>query len=73
MTADSAWVDSTLKRMTLREKVGQLFVGDFVALYSNEKSENFTRIKHEIEKFHIGGIVLAGGGVFDIAILTNEL
>lgn len=73
MSEQPRWVDSTLARMTLEEKVGQLFVADFVALYSHEQSENFTRIKHQIEKFHVGGIILAGGGVYDIAHLTNEL
>jgi beta-N-acetylhexosaminidase len=67
------WVDSTLAHMTLEEKVGQLIVADFVAVYSHEESENFARIRRQIERFHVGGIILAGGAVTDIALLLNEL
>ncbi len=73
MTSDIPWVDSTLAQMTLEEKVGQLFITDFVALYSHEGSENYTRIKEQIEKYHVGGVILAGGSVYDIAIMLNDL
>ncbi len=73
MTAEARWVDSTLAGMTLEEKVGQLFIADFVAIYSHEESENFARIKRQIKDYHVGGIILAGGGVYDIALMTNEL
>jgi len=59
--------------MSLEEKIGQLFVADFVALYSHKESENFTRIRHQIEKFHVGAIILAAGAIYDIAHMTNEL
>lgn len=73
MTFDTRWVDSTLAQMTLGEKVGQLFITDFVALYSHEGSENYTRIKEQIEKYHVGGVILAGGAVYDIAVMLNDL
>lgn len=73
VTPDRRWVDSTIAQMTLEEKVGQLFIDDFVALYSNEESDNYARIREHIKKSHIGGIVLAGGGVYDIAIMLNDL
>jgi beta-N-acetylhexosaminidase len=73
MTSEARWVDSTLAQMTLEEKVGQLFVTDFVALYSHEASENYTRIKEQIEKYHVGGLVLAGGAVYDIVVMLNGL
>jgi beta-N-acetylhexosaminidase len=73
MAPDTQWVESTLAQMTLEEKVGQLFITDFVAVYSYEGSENFTRIKQQIEKYHVGGIILAGGSVYDIAIMMNDL
>lgn len=73
MAQELKWVDSTLAHMTLEEKVGQLFVADFVAVYSHQESENLRRIKRQIEEFHIGGIILAGGAVYDIAVMMNEL
>ena len=55
----SRWVDSTLASMTLEEKVGQLFVADLVAIYSNRESPNF-RLALEamdatFEKYLLGG------------------
>jgi beta-N-acetylhexosaminidase len=73
MAQESKWVDSALARMSLEEKVGQLFIADFVGVYSHRESQNFIRIIRQIEAYHIGGIILAGGAVLDIAISTNEL
>jgi beta-N-acetylhexosaminidase len=76
MNADAqqnSWVESTLSSMTLEEKVGQLFVADLVAVYANRESPSFRLAKDFIHKYHVGGFVLAGGVVTDIAIVTNEL
>jgi beta-N-acetylhexosaminidase len=67
------WVDSTLRSMTLEEKVGQLFVADLVAVFSNRESPSFQLAEEFIHKYHVGGFVLAGGVVTDIAIVTNAL
>jgi beta-glucosidase-like glycosyl hydrolase len=67
------WVESTLGSMTLEEKVGQLFVADLVAVFSNRESPSFQLAKEFIYKYHVGGFVLAGGVVTDIAIVTNAL
>ena len=69
----SMWVDSTLASMTLEEKVGQLFVADLVAVYSNRESPNFQLALEWVRKYHVGGFVLAGGIVTDIALMTNAL
>jgi beta-N-acetylhexosaminidase len=69
----SKWVDSTLATMTLEEKVGQLFVADLVAVYSNRGSANFQLALEWVRKYHVGGFVLAGGIVTDIALMTNAL
>ena len=69
----STWVDSTLASMTLEEKVGQLFVADLVAVYSHRESPNFQLALEWVHKYHVGGFVLAGGIVTDIALMTNAL
>jgi beta-N-acetylhexosaminidase len=69
----SRWVDSTFASMTLEEKVGQLFVADLVAVYSNRESPNFRLALEWVNKYHVGGFVLAGGIVTDIALMTNAL
>ena len=69
----SEWVDSTLASMTPEEKVGQLFIADLVAVYSNRQSPNFLLADDFVRRYHVGGFVLAGGTVSDIALMTNAL
>jgi beta-N-acetylhexosaminidase len=69
----NSWVESTLGSMTLEEKVGQLFVADLVAVFSNRESPGFQLAKEFVHKYHVGGFVLAGGVITDIAIVTNAL
>ena len=70
---DNGWVESTIASMTLEEKVGQLFVADLVAVFANKESSSFQLAKEFVHKYHVGGFVLAGGVVTDIAIVTNAL
>ncbi len=69
----NGWVQSTLASMTVEEKIGQLFVADLVAVYSNRESPGFRLAMEFVHKYHVGGFVLAGGVVTDIAIVTNAL
>jgi len=59
--------------MTLEEKVGQLFLADLVAVYSHRESQNFLLAKEFVQKYHVGGFVIAGGTVTDVALVTNAL
>ncbi len=68
-----SWVEQALAAMTLPELVGQMLVADFAAVFTHREHENFQRIARLIREQHVGGLILAGGNVFDIAILTNEL
>lgn len=67
------WVESTLSSMTIEEKVGQLFLADLVAVYSHRESPNYLLAQEFVRKYHVGGFVLAGGTVTDIALMTNSL
>jgi len=70
---NSPWVEQTLAAMSIPELVGQMLVADFAAVFTHHEHENFQRIVRLIREQHVGGLILAGGNVFDIAILTNEL
>lgn len=70
---DTNWVESTIASMTLEEKVGQLFIADLIAVYSHLESDNFRLARERVIKYHVGGFVLAGGTVSDIALMTNAL
>jgi beta-glucosidase-like glycosyl hydrolase/CubicO group peptidase (beta-lactamase class C family) len=62
------WVDSTLKSMTIDEKIGQLFM---VAAYSNKDQKHIDKISNLINKYHIGGLIFFQGGPVRQANQTN--
>lgn len=69
----SAWVESTLASMSLEEKVGQLLVADLIAVYAHKESPSVTLAESFVRDYHVGGFILAGGTVTDIALTTNRL
>ena len=64
------WVDSIYNSMTLKEKIGQLFM---VQIFSDEKKMSKEKIKKLIEDQKIGGIIFSKGGPVRQAKLSNEL
>ncbi len=72
-TPDQAWVDRTLAAMTLREKIGQLVHLRVYGKFLNQQDETFKELKENIELYHIGGVMLSAGNIYESAILLNEL
>ena len=68
-TPESVWVDSTLQRMSLDEKIGQLFM---IAVYSNQTENYETEIEKQLLKYHIGGIIFFQGEPSRQIKLTNR-
>ncbi|PCH73269.1 MAG: hypothetical protein COB98_10960 [Flavobacteriaceae bacterium] len=64
------WVDSIYKNMSLKEKVGQLFM---VAAYSNRDAKHLLDLKKLVNKHAIGGLCFFQGGPVRQATITNEL
>ncbi|MFK8272682.1 glycoside hydrolase family 3 N-terminal domain-containing protein [Capnocytophaga canimorsus] len=68
--AQQKWVDSIYNKMTLDEKIGQLFM---VSVFSSQiGTKNTENIKELIKKYHIGGIIFSKGGPQRQAQLTNQ-
>ena len=65
----SKWVDSIYSKMTLEEKVGQLFM---VATYSNGDSTHINSIKSLIKNYHLGGLCFFQNNAIKQAELTNQ-
>ncbi|RDI50287.1 beta-glucosidase-like glycosyl hydrolase [Flavobacterium glaciei] len=63
------WVDSVYSAMTLKEKLGQLFM---VAAYSNKDSAHIKAIDKLILDHNIGGLIFFQGGPQRQAKLTNR-
>lgn len=64
------WVDSTLKQMTLDQKIGQLFIAQ---VYSKEKLPENHAIFEKISRYHIGGLIFMQGTPANQLAITNQL
>lgn len=68
--AQKQWVDSIYNAMTLKQKVGQLFM---VQAFSDEKKLQKSKLLELIKNQHIGGLIYSNGGPVRQAKLDNEL
>src|SRR5258706_6842405 len=67
------WAGKELKRMSLDEKIGQLFAVGLNATFLNQNSEAFKDLRHQIVDNHVGGIVLFRGPVYESVVLVNRM
>ncbi|BDX39548.1 beta-N-acetylglucosaminidase [Tenuifilaceae bacterium CYCD] len=63
-----SWVDSIMQQLTLRDKIGQLFM---VAAYSNRDNTHIQEIADLVKNQHIGGLIFFQGGPVRQALQTN--
>src|SRR3954468_14206553 len=50
------WAQKTLKKMTLEEKVGQLFMVWARIQFTNVNSPEYLKLKDAVQKYHLGGL-----------------
>ncbi|RXP63533.1 beta-N-acetylglucosaminidase [Lutibacter sp. HS1-25] len=67
--AQQQWVDALLQKMSIEEKIGQLFM---VQAYSNKDKTHQSFIDSLIIKHHIGGLIFMQGTPEKQADLTNQ-
>ena len=70
---DSEWVESTLRRMSLDEKVAQLVMPRAQGLFISEDSDEFQRLARLVKERTVGGLVFFQGDVFETSYLINKL
>lgn len=66
---ENEWVDSTLKSLTLEQRIGQLFM---IATFSNREESHYRYIDRLITDYNIGGLIFFQGGPYRQAELTNR-
>lgn len=66
---ETNWVDSIYNKMSLREKVGQLFM---ISAYSNKDSIHTNQVNTLIQDYKVGGVIFFQGGPVRQAKLTNQ-
>jgi beta-glucosidase-like glycosyl hydrolase/CubicO group peptidase (beta-lactamase class C family) len=69
-SAGDQWVDSVMKKMTLEQKIGQLFM---IQAYSVKKHQQAEELLELIRKYEVGGVIFMQGSPVAQAILCNKL
>jgi beta-glucosidase-like glycosyl hydrolase/CubicO group peptidase (beta-lactamase class C family) len=63
------WADSILNKLTVDQKIGQLFM---IAAYSNKDEKHVLFIEDLIQKYELGGLIFMQGTPIKQAELTNR-
>ena len=63
------WADSVLQRMSLEEKIGQLFM---IAAYSNQTENYENELEKQIRQYRVGGLIFFQGEPMKQVQLTNR-
>src|SRR5690606_39097214 len=67
--AQNAWVEKVYSKMTLQERIGQLFMVD---IFSNGSRTDKNKVRTLIKDHNIGGVIFSKGGPVQQAQLNNE-
>ena len=76
------WVDSTLRKMTTDEKIGQLLFTNFYGAFTSTDSPAYQQLLHDITDLHVGGFIVVTEGsplgyqksqAYPTAVLSNQL
>lgn len=69
---DRNWVEKTIRKMTLDEKIGQLVVARYTGEFFNYDSPYLKNLEELVRKYHLGGLILFGGEALETAYFTNH-
>lgn len=80
--AAAQWVDTTLAKMSLDEKVGQLIFSTYHGSFTATDAPAYAEIMRDVEKLHVGGFInitqssplgIVKSQAYPTAVLTNQL
>ncbi|MBC7790685.1 MAG: serine hydrolase, partial [Anaerolineae bacterium] len=71
--AQQQWVDQTLSRLTLRERVGQMLHAWVLGDYANLEDPSFSETRQLVTESKIGGITMSLGSPIEVAAKINAL
>jgi beta-N-acetylhexosaminidase len=70
---DETWVQQTLARMSLEERVGQMLMAHVPGSFENVRGPVMREAFQLIDDVHIGGFIVGIGTPLDVAARLNEL
>jgi len=77
-----SWVEQTLKKMTLPEKLGQILMVYYFGVFTSTESAEYKELLRQVEQNHIGGMIVGSSRgplgiersqVYATAVISNEL
>jgi beta-glucosidase-like glycosyl hydrolase/CubicO group peptidase (beta-lactamase class C family) len=80
--AANAWVESTLRKMSVDEKIGQLLFTTYHGSFTATESAAYKQILHDVNDLHVGGFINVTQGsplgivksqAYPTAVLNNQL
>src|SRR5579859_6896790 len=69
--AGERWVEQTLKKLTLDEKIGQLIVPSFDSNYISTDSDTFDALARLVRDYHVAGFHVFGATIPAPSVLLN--
>jgi len=52
------WVEQTLKKLSLEEKVGQMLSVRYFTDFQNFSGDSYVQFRDQMRKYHVGSVVL---------------
>jgi len=80
--AASTWVESTLRKMTVAERIGQLLFTTYHGSLTATDSDAYKQLLHDVQDLHVGGFIVITHGsplgivksqAYPTAVLANQL
>ena len=80
--AANAWVESTMRKMTVDEKIGQLIFATYHGSFTATDAAAYQQIMHDVNDLHVGGFInvtrmsplgIVKSQAYPTAVLTNQL
>jgi beta-N-acetylhexosaminidase len=73
MNSNPMWVERTLSRLSIEEKIGQMIVPRVYAHYLSADSREYLEIVRHVESLKVGGLVFFQGDVSEMAVIANDM
>src|SRR5687768_4358930 len=70
--AAEKWVQATLKKMSLEDKVGQVLVSSFYSNFLSTESEEFETLVKAVHQYRVGGFHVFGAEEAVPPVLLNK-
>jgi beta-N-acetylhexosaminidase len=80
--AASEWVDATLRKMSVEEKIGQLLFTTYHGSFTPTDAAAYAQMMHDVNDLHVGGFInitqasplgIVKSQAYPTAVLTNQL